>query len=348
VSSLTVARRHPSLRWLVPLGITVALAVLTVDALQDRNDAISLPAISAQQLVAETRDSARPAFSGTALAQVSSNSTVLAGLMAAGAPSVELGAVPAGSHTVRVWYGAPSQQRVALVDPLTETDLFRVGGETWEWNSAEGVAVHGALSTRPANSLWTAPITPIDLADRLLTTASTDTEATVAGAEMVAGRAAYGLVLRPTSADSLVDYVHIAVDGSTKIPLAVQIYPRGAEDAAVDVSFTTISVARQPARLFAFHPPAGATVRQAGPAEPDVEYGTGWSAVLCYRAPEAARALEAPAQVDRRGTARGGRATARLVQLPLLSALITADGRAFVGPVTPNVLYAAAAHTPAS
>jgi hypothetical protein len=36
------------------------------------------------------------------------------------------------------------------------------------------------------------------------------------------------------------------------------------------------------------------------------------------------------------------------VQLPLLSALITTDGRAFVGPVTPNVLYAAAAHTPAS
>ena len=45
-----------------------------------------------------------------------------------------------GSHTIRVWYGGPSKQRVAMLDSLGESDLFRNGNTLWEWDSRSRVA----------------------------------------------------------------------------------------------------------------------------------------------------------------------------------------------------------------
>jgi hypothetical protein len=126
----------------------------------------------------------------------------------------------------------------------------------------------------------------------------------------------------------------------------VQIYPRDADDPAVDVSFTNITFGRQPSGVFTFHPPAGATVRQAG-AQPDADqYGSGWSAVLCYQSAPVTQAFSLSAPVGS-AKVRGSWGRGQLVQLPLLSELITSDGRTFIGPVAPKLLYAAAAAHPA-
>jgi hypothetical protein len=53
--------------------------------------------------------------------------------------------------------------------------------------------------------------------------------------------------------------------------------------------------------------------------------------------------LTEPAESARADTVvHGSWGDGRLVQLPLLSALITRDGRAYVGSVTPEALYDAA------
>jgi outer membrane lipoprotein-sorting protein len=339
MSSLPVVERHPSLRWLVPAGVAVVLITFGVDVLHGGGRSVSLPAISAADLVRQAKAASHP-YAGTALAQVSGDTSALAGVIDAEAPSVSLARMAPGSHTLRVWYAAPARRRVALVDPLEETDLFRAGSSTWEWYSAERLAVHGHVTDD--NALWTTPVTPADLALRLLAGLPSVANVTVAGAEIVAGREAYGLVLRPSDADSLVDYVHIALDGATKTPLAVEIYPRNASDAAVDVAFTSIAFTSPPAAVFDFRPPQGALVRQAQASSPATEYGAGWTSVVCYTRAAARVPASALAAVEHRAV-RGTWGSGRLVQLPLVSALLTKDGRAYIGPVTPARLYAAAA-----
>jgi hypothetical protein len=338
--SLPVLERHPSLRWLVPAAVAAAVGAFLVDVAQDHSRSTALPAVGAEQLVAQARAASRP-YAGTALVQLSGDSSELADLLDGDAPSLSLARLPAGAHTLRVWYGNRTHRRVALVDPMAESDLFRAGSQTWEWNSADRVAIRGRAAEPSASALWTSPVTPEDLADALLASASRDAEVTVAGAETVANRPAYGLVLRPTAPDSLVDYVHVAVDGATKTPLAVQIYPRDDDDPAVDVAFTSIAFRTPPASVFQFRPPEGATVLAAGAPASAVEYGAGWSAVVCYERAVQHVPVSTIAASDH-AVVEGTWGHGRLVELPLLSALLTQDGHAFVGPVTPSALYAAA------
>ncbi len=42
-----------------------------------------------------------------------------------------------GSHTMRVWYAGPDQQRLALLGQLGESDLVRNGTDLWAWSSHE-------------------------------------------------------------------------------------------------------------------------------------------------------------------------------------------------------------------
>jgi hypothetical protein len=70
-------------------------------------------------------------------------------------------------------------------------------------------------------------------------------------------------VLVPRAAGSRVGAVHIAIDGQYKVPLGVQVYPRGADPSkAIDVSFTDINFAVPGDDNFRFTPPKGATVRE--------------------------------------------------------------------------------------
>ena len=346
MKSLPVVQRHPALRWLVPLIVIATAGAVLVEVFQpdDTSSGVSLPTLSAAQLVTLVRSSDRQQFTGTAIAQLSPAAANLTALAAVSAPATSLVGMAAGSHTLRVWYGGASRQRVALIGPLAETDVFRDGTSTWQWNSADAVAVHSRTGAASSQGIWTATVTPVELADRLLDTARRDTSISVAGAEEVAGRPAYTLVLRPTNAGTLVDYARVALDGRTKTPLAVQIYPRGSGYPALDVSFTDVRFGPVPSSVFQFRPPAGAKLeRGIAPVVMSSEYGSGWTAVVCLHTTRSdivpGLITDAPTAVSVEGTWGRG----RLVRSDLLTALTTKDGRTFVGPVQPDVLYAAAA-----
>jgi len=351
--------RRRALRWLVPVAAAGVVAVVASGALS-ADARPNLPSRSAAQLLAAIGRSKVADFSGTVVAKASLGLPELPDLGAADATSNPLSLLT-GSHTIRVWYAGENKQRLALLGTLGETDVFRNGRSVWQWDSQSRTAEHTVL---PAGAALPDPtrlpnITPDQAAREALALIDPSTDVRTDSAALVAGRAAYTLVLTPKSGGSRVGQVRISLDGKTTIPLAVQVYPRGSSKPAIDVSFTRFDSSTPSDDNFTWTPPSGAKVTQrqseAGPApslpagHPGVTaLGSGWTTVLRVSGLPGIAAL---GQQDRqlapvlgalpRVSGRWG--SGWLFQSSLVTALITTDGRAYLGAVDPDALYRAAA-----
>jgi len=82
----------------------------------------------------------------------------------------------------------------------------------------------------------------------------------VAGQTKVAGRDAYQLRMTPVATDTALGYVQAAIDGQTMLPLQVEVYAKGATTPVMKFGFTSVSYDGIDPAMFAFTPPAGATV----------------------------------------------------------------------------------------
>jgi len=373
--SRTVPSRRPSrraLRWLVPAAAAGVVALLASGAL-NANANPDLPTRSAAQLLAAVGDAKVAGFSGTVVEKASLGLPELPQVAGADSSGTGLVGLLSGSHTARVWYAGENKQRIALLDQLGEQDAFRNGRELWQWNSDSRTASH---TTLPADAQAAAPqqlpaITPSQAAQRALALIDPSTSVRTDRDAVVAGRAAYVLVLTPKDARSRVGSVHISVDGKTLVPLGVQVYPRGSQHAAIDISFTRFSDSIPSDDNFTWTPPPGAIVKQvpgiqlpapvgkdAGPKLPSKPgrqlntIGTGWTTVFTATGvPGLAElgAVDGPAGksaapvLGKLPAVKGNWGSGRLFQSTLISALFTDDGRAFVGAVDPDLLYQAAA-----
>lgn len=373
-------------RWAVPAGTVavVAAGLLVVPAVADASS--PLPARSAAELLASTRDAADHPLSGT----VSQTAALgLPDLPGASSTSLSVTSLVTGTHTARVWYAAPDRARVALVGDLAETNVVRSGSDVWTWSSEDRTASHtilpatgkvvydGSYTPLPEGSATaTAPdtssMTPTQAAERVLAAIDPTTEVTVDGAVSVAGRSAYELVLAPRDAGSLVGQVRLAIDADTSTPLRVQVFARGASDPAFETGFTSVSFATPDASVFAFTPPAGAKVtttdlssveqphdergsRPQSAAEPTV-IGEGWTAVASVPGVELGSSSgrgssrgassgsdQVSALLSSADRVSGSWGSGRVLTTALVTALLTDDGRLYVGAVTPAVLERAAA-----
>jgi len=275
-----------------------------------------------------------------------------------------------GSHTVRVWYSSPRHFRLAVPEPLSETDVIADGNTAWQWESTANAVTEYSLpahSTAPQTAPTTAPLTPQQAAQQVLAAVGPTTTVSVDSNVTVAGQPAYELVLAPKDSRSLVGQVQIAIDGKNGVPLRLQVYARGASSPAFQVGYTSIQfVTPAPADL-TFTPPPGAKVSHVNLSAPsgsdrmqgDVStIGSGWLTVLDL--PSAG--LTAPggsgtasgsgdsgdsaavlnALLQSATPVSGAWGSGRLLRTSLISVLITDGGRAFAGAVQPSVLYAAA------
>jgi outer membrane lipoprotein-sorting protein len=252
-----------------------------------------------------------------------------------------------GSHTIRVWYGSPTQQRIALLNTFGELDLFRNGDSLWQWNSDTRTAVHRSLPT--GVGLFRTPselpsLSPDQAAQQIMAMVQPSTTVTTDRTAVVAGRSAYTLVLTPKQSGSRIQQVRISVDGATLVPLGVQVYVRDTARPVLDVSFTRFDVTVPSEDNFDWTPPPGATIQRV-PAQTSLlpgltlpagrpvvsTVGSGWTSVLKVTGlpSQSALAKQSP------------QAAGLLGLLPAV--LVTDDGRAFLGAVDPAVLYAAAA-----
>jgi outer membrane lipoprotein-sorting protein len=149
------------------------------------------------------------------------------------------------------------------------------GGSFYSPNKARTATASyssSSYSSSPADqsTLSASVPTPQQAAQRLLAMLGPTTTVSAASNVMIAGQAAYQLVLAPKNPGSLIGRVSIAVDASKYIPLRVQVFARGSASPAFQIGFTSISFARPAASNFTFTPPPGAKVKTArvpaGPA----------------------------------------------------------------------------------
>jgi len=361
-------------RWAVPAGaLVVTGAVLAGSLISVAQAAPGLPARTPAQLLVQVADSATPPLTGTVVETASFGLPRLPGTQNPMSPASLL----TGSHTVRVWYSGPRHYRLAVPEPLSESDLFRDGSTAWLWQSTANSVTEFSLPAghvTPASPPVPAPIalTPQQAAQQVLAAVGKTTVVSVDRNVVVAGQAAYQLVLAPRDSGSLIGQVQIAIDGQNGVPLRLQVLARGASSPAFQVGYTFIQfVAPSPGDV-SFTPPPGAKLtrvdlasgHRAGPrtGAADVSaFGSGWLTVLDLPssgltsgaipdggpvsigngAGDSAAVLNA---LLRSATpVSGAWGQGRLLRTSLVSALITDNGRMFVGAVQPSVLYAAAA-----
>ncbi|MGW4804068.1 LolA family protein [Kitasatospora sp. NPDC004272] len=370
--------RPPKRRAAVRVGVPVAVAAAVatgiglVPALAS-DEAPDLPAISAQDLVAKALAADTDTFSGTvrisadlglptALTDAAGGSGPL-GRLARGAGAEVGGAAPqlkavellGGSHTLSVAADGPDRQKVVLTGDGSGYELLHDGTQLWAYDRASRQALHytAPAAAGPERPSGIDSFTPQEVAGRFLAQSSATTDVTVSGTERVAGHDAYRLSVKPKQAGSTIQEVRISIDAEKGVPLAVQV--RTVDGAtALDVRFGTLSYAKPDAGTFRFAAPKGTEVTEAGadafsagplssalperPAANDggaAAIGEGWTTVLHGDAgADAAGALAkfAGRHVD------GG----TLVSTRIVNALVTDDGRIYLGAVTPETLQKAA------
>ena len=352
-------------RWAIPAGaLVVTGGVLAGSLITAAQATPGLPARTPAQLLAEVADSTTPPLTGTV---VETASFGLPALPATGNPT-SLSSLLTGSHTVRVWYASPGHFRLAVPQSLSESDVIRDGRTAWLWQSTLNKVTKFSLPAHAADhAVPKQPLTPQQAARQVLATVGPTTTVRVDSNVMVAGQAAYALVLAPKDARSLVGQVQIAIDGRTGVPLRLQVFARGASTPAFQVGYTAIQfVAPAPADL-SFTPPPGSKVTQEnlaagdrakGQATPGFStIGSSWLTVL--KLPSSALTPSGPAAQGKGPSAdnsaavlramlaaatpvHGAWGSGRLLRTSLVSVLVTDQGSAYVGAVQPSVLYAAA------
>jgi outer membrane lipoprotein-sorting protein len=188
------------------------------------------------------------------------------------APSSLSGLALGGSG--RLWLQQGSGLR--LESQGSGSDFVVVAGKNglWSYSSATGTATQyvppaGASAKTPhsspsAQSSSADPLAAI--AAGLQRFASTGT-VTMGPQTTVAGQPSYLLVMTPASAHTTIGSVQVAIDAKSFVPLRVQVFAKGDTTATLSAGFTRVSYGRLGSSLFAFTPPAGATVHsQAFPS----------------------------------------------------------------------------------
>nr|MDP9102370.1 hypothetical protein [Actinomycetota bacterium] len=226
-----------------------------------------------------------------------------------------------------------------------------------------------------------ASYTPLGAAQAALKAIDPTTVVTVDRTARVAGQPAYTLVLTPRDSRSTVHRVLIAIDAAHNLPLRVQVFGAG-KDAVFEIGFATLSYKKPAARVFSFTAPRGSTVSgspldalagksngdrpsAAPPGAPSAPpksktagapkvIGTGWTSILELPAGSSPLAGGPTGPMSGKGGAAGdlfSRLTttlpdgAKLLHTALVNAVVTPDGRVFVGAVDPAMLEQVAAGT---
>ncbi|EXU65911.1 membrane protein [Streptomyces sp. PRh5] len=218
-------------------------------------------------------------------------------------------------------------------------------------------------------------VTPQEMAKTLLSSVDDTTDVTVDGTSRVAGRDAYDLLIKPKqNSDSTIGSVRIAVDADNGVPLKFTLSPKSGGKAIVDVGFTNVDFGKPKASTFDFTPPKGAKVTE----EPKADHknapkgfggkdfkdarsalsglkvvGEGWDSVARLDTPGGAAAPETPGGDSGPGAAsgllggfgkevKGKFGSGTVISTRLVNALLTEDGKVFVGAVDKDALVKAA------
>lgn len=367
------------IRWAVP-----ALAVAAVGVATIAPHAVAEPALppkTAEQLLVDLQNHDMTDLSGTVETRADLGLPALPG-----GDSSDVTALASGTNTVRVWQSGTEKSRVSLLGDNSETTVIRNGADVWQWSSESKTAKHVAMPDHDAHAKRHASAdsppahsaqTPQEAAQEILAHLEPTTAVSVSQTARVAGRPAYELVLDPSTPDTLVAKVAIAVDSETNTPLRVEVWPVGGEQPALRVGFTQVSFDAPDDSVFAFTPPSDATVERFDPKtehhargdKPAMPHGTkaerpdpvvvgeGWDRVTVVTLPqkpegqsaeprgteaaESETATQWQQTMDSLPTVQGSWGSGRVLTSSLFTMVMTDDGRVAVGMVPTERVVAA-------
>ncbi|MBV7696947.1 DUF2092 domain-containing protein [Streptomyces sp. TRM70350] len=287
-------------------------------------------------------------------------------------PSAKLTELASGTHTLRVAADGPDKQKLSLLEDAAEYSLIHNGKDVWGYDSASNEVYHGTATEGAEQGEEEVPATPKELTEEALKAVDDTTSVTVDGTAQVAGRDAYKLLIEPKQSGSTVGAISVAVDARTGLPLKFTLTPASGGAAVVDAGFTQISFAKPAASTFDFTPPQGAKVTEEGSVEapehshkPEEEdfakgldglnvIGEGWTSIAVLDS----GAEGVPSDAGRGATgdmggmgsflgSLGDEVTGKfgsgtVFKTRLVNALITDDGKVYVGAVTKDALVKAA------
>jgi hypothetical protein len=278
---------------LIGLGATLAvvLTVVGVSVVRADPNPNLAPVTPAELLASTLAASGRPvSVSGEVVTRVDLGLPALPASLGGG----ELGPVSAllGSQRYKVWR-SPDGLRVAHLLDLGEQTLVANRTEAWWWQSDGMQVEHLVYANLPVaesgEGAWFAGggsggmasgeprFDPSLIAPMALAALAPYAAASVDDTVRVAGRAAYELVLTPTSPRTLIGTIGVAVDAETRLPLRFRITPKGADEPAIELGFTSVSFDPIDPSVFSFTPPEGATVSTPEPPEADAHGDEGGS-----------------------------------------------------------------------
>ncbi|MDT0546102.1 LolA family protein [Streptomyces lonegramiae] len=297
---------------------------------------------------------------------------------AAASPDAKLIELASGSHTLRVAADGPERQRVSIIEKAAEYSVIHNGDEVWAYNSADNSVYHAKSPERSAKGDHRrdlpedlSGLTPQKAAKQALAAVDDTTQVKVDGTARVAGRDAYQLLIRPKQSDaahSTVGSIRIAVDADNGVPLKFTLEPKSGGKAAIDVAFTQVDFGKPKASTFDFTPPKGAKVteesRTGHKAEAKAKdkakekglhelsglnvVGKGWDSVarldLPGGLPAGASGGGGPSEFlgGLGKKVKGDFGSGTVLSTRLVNALITDDGKVFVGAVDKSALIDAA------
>ncbi|MFM9446658.1 LolA family protein [Streptomyces acidiscabies] len=373
-------RRRTAARYVVPVTV-VGMAAATiglVPALADSGDP-DLPGITAQQLLDKVAASDVQQLSGTVKITTDLGLPDLGGLESSflsGAtqssdtssadPTTKLTELAAGTHTLRVATDGPEKQKLSLLENAAEYSLIHNGKDVWGYDSKSNEVYHSTLPEE-ARKDSQAPATPKDLTEETLKAIDPTTSVTVDGTVHVAGRDAYKLLVTPKQSGSTVGAISIAVDAKTGLPLKFTLTPRSGGAAVIDAGFTQVSFAKPAASTFDFTAPKGAKVTEGQNAPGKDELGKGalgedltglnvlgkgWTTIATY---DTGKEQGVPSSSDLPDVGAlggflgsfgdkvsGDFGKGTVFSTRLVNALITDNGKVYIGAVTKDALVKAA------
>ncbi|MFD4372583.1 outer membrane lipoprotein carrier protein LolA [Streptomyces sp. NPDC058486] len=287
-------------------------------------------------------------------------------------PSAQLSKLVSGTHTLRIAADGPERQKLTLLDGKEQYSLIHNGDEVWAYDSRSNEVFHekGVEDGGPAPE-EELPASPKELADEVLKAAGDTTSITVGGTAKVAGRDAYRLVIEPKQQGSTVDAITIAVDAANGTPLKFTLDSTSGGKPVLDAGFTKVDFGKPAASEFDFTVPKGAKVTEgdevekAAPKDLEKEFGgladlggfgegdvnvigEGWTTIAAFDTGAAApKTEEAPKEfqgfLDSLGDKVSGKfGSGTVFKTKIVNALMTDDGKVYVGAVTPQALVDAA------
>ncbi|MFF0010736.1 outer membrane lipoprotein carrier protein LolA [Streptomyces sp. NPDC005374] len=293
-------------------------------------------------------------------------------------PTTKLTELASGTHTLRVAADGENKQKVSLLEDAAEYSLIHNGKDVWGYDSKSNSVFHTTASESDGKQKEELPATPKDLAEDALKAADDTTSVTVQGTAQVAGRDAYRLVIKPKDEGSTVGQITVAVDAKTGLPLKFTLTPASGGAAVVDAGFTQVSFAAPAASTFDFTPPKGAKVTEedateapkhslepskgSGKGSADERgkdghdgldglnvIGDGWDSIATFDTggqgvPSGSEAGgDIGGFLDSLGDKVSGKfGEGTVFKTRLINALITDDGKVYVGAVTKDALVKAA------